>query len=632
MSISPNTLTEAPPAWQSALRAAYRAGHNFFIAAGGGALDYQAPLPGYGLRRHAAESFGTGAKRSMVIFYDLDQGLLLSPEDEKRLREILGSPAARKLLPPGAEAAPVPASLRLPPAAAFALLERLLQVAGQRPPQGTTKTDAELAAEYPYPSERVIVFIEKAHLIVPDVPPAQMAEGGRVLLAKLQNWSLEGTITQSPHIVVLITPEAQGIHASLRNNEARWMVLDAPLPDLETRTRFAQTLLTRPSVVKAHPDLSLTAPDLGSLTSGLSLRQLEDLFWRLEKSKRLTRSAVSAEAMDTMRQAFEGGVEPLEPGVPFALGARGMERQVEWATENIIEPLQSGDREGLAKGAILAGSTGLGKTHFVRMLVGATGLRGFQVKLEAVQSALVGSTEGRFTRILKMITSQAPCIAFFDELDQSDGAGRGNASGNPVAKNVFAILLKWLSDPATLEAGIVVLVATNRPDLLDPALKRRLGDTLPFIPYDWNGRAGVLTAQAQMQRGTISEEATTWLVDRTTLWSAADLEAIVTRALRRARREGRAEITLSDAEWAKARFRPVSLQPITPGGPPAVTYYTRLAIDGATDISVLPPPSEWVWENPPTDVTDPLGAAAAGIGIGRATTEGGTSTRDEREL
>jgi SpoVK/Ycf46/Vps4 family AAA+-type ATPase len=318
---------------------------------------------------------------------------------------------------------------------------------------------------------------------------------------------------------------------------------------------------------------------------------IEDIMLRAIVGNALTRDLILAMKTAYFAQEFEGGLTVVDPSFGFE-NTTGLDRVNEWAKEEIIQPMREARWPDVTPGALLCGSTGLGKTWWASALAYEAGVPMVRLDPERMQSSLVGSTEARIAKMLGVIEANWPCILFVDEVDQSDIAARGNESGNPVAKNMFAMFLRWMGRPE-IQGRIVVLMATNRPDLLDPAFVRRLGNVIPFVPYNEQGRAGVVRTQARIQGVGITDEAVTYLAAASRNYSGADLKLVVEKARKLARRAGHTGIELADAEQAFRVIRPVSLKPIDRNGTLAVNFYTTLALNAATDLSLVPDDSEW---------------------------------------
>lgn len=136
----------------------------------------------------------------------------------------------------------------------------------------------------------------------------------------------------------------------------------------------------------------------------------------------------------------------------------------------------------------------------------------------------------------------------------------------------------------TLRGKVIIFFASNRPDLIDPALLRlgRMDAIIPVLLPDADGRRGIILAQARSQSVVATDEAIAVMVEQSKDYSAADLAAVVTKARKLAMRDQRPQITRVDAEGALRYMRPQS--------PQLAERYTLLAVQACNDTELLPPP------------------------------------------
>jgi ATP-dependent 26S proteasome regulatory subunit len=179
------------------------------------------------------------------------------------------------------------------------------------------------------------------------------------------------------------------------------------------------------------------------------------------------------------------------------------------------------------KGVLLAGPPGTGKTTIARILANTAGLTFFSLQANEVVSKWVGESEKNLSRLFNTAVKHAPSLLFIDEVD-SIGAARSDARNHN--DNLLNHLLQ-LIDGIIQTAGVHVVAATNRPDLVDPALKRggRLNRTIEIPLPDFNARK--LLFQYYLSTLRLKEALNLDILAQVTHnKSAADIKAICNQA------------------------------------------------------------------------------------------------------
>ncbi len=206
----------------------------------------------------------------------------------------------------------------------------------------------------------------------------------------------------------------------------------------------------------------------------------------------------------------------------------------------------------IPKGALLVGPPGTGKTLLARAIAGEAGVPFFTISGSDFVEMFVGVGASRVRDMFDQAKKNAPCIVFIDEIDavgRSRGVGYGG--GNDEREQTLNQLLVEM-DGFEANEGIIIVAATNRPDVLDPALLRpgRFDRQVQVPNPDIKGREKILGVHAR--KVPLGADVDLRIIARGTPgFSGADLANLVNEAALMAARVGRRAVTMEDFENAK---------------------------------------------------------------------------------
>jgi len=209
----------------------------------------------------------------------------------------------------------------------------------------------------------------------------------------------------------------------------------------------------------------------------------------------------------------------------------------------------------IPKGILLVGPPGTGKTLLAKAIAGEAGVPFFSISGSDFVEMFVGVGAARVRDLFSQAKKNAPCIIFIDEIDavgRHRGAGLGG--GHDEREQTLNQLLVEM-DGFEGNEGIIVIAATNRPDILDPALLRpgRFDRQVVVPPPDVKGREKIL--EVHTKRIPLADDVDLAVLARSTPgFTGADLENLVNEAALIAARKGKNKVDMEDFEEAKDKI------------------------------------------------------------------------------
>ncbi len=405
-----------------------------------------------------------------------------------------------------------------------------------------------------------LLLVSDVEALAPREQPGPLSTVFRQLLAETVSAGVA---------VVCTTSRPEEVDPSLRAPDLLAVQLAVPLPDAAMR-REQLGVLTRGMPLAEDVRLDdvagrtpgFVAADLGALAREAGVRAA--LRQKEAESPTVTMADFEA-ALDVVRPTSMAE-STLEVAAVTLDDVGDMVEVKQTLTESVLWPLTYPDtfaRLGVSppRGVLLYGPPGCGKTYLVKAIAGTGRANVLSVKGAELLSKWVGDSERAVRELFRRAREAAPTLVFLDEVDAL-APTRGQATDGGTTDRVVAALLTELDGVEDLR-NVVVIGATNRPDLIDPALLRpgRLERLVYVPPPDAEARAAILRAAA---KSVPLDEA----VDLTELgaelvgFSAADCAALIREAALSAMRDSleASTVTAANVRTARDRVRP-SLDP-----------------------------------------------------------------------
>ncbi|MDO3684775.1 AAA family ATPase [Micromonospora sp. C28ISP2-4] len=370
--------------------------------------------------------------------------------------------------------------------------------------------------------------------------------------------------------VVCTSGRPEAVDPALRGPDLLALRITVPLPDAALR-REQLTVLTRE--VPLAGDVRLD--EVAARTPGFVAADLAALV--REAGVRAALRQKTAETPSVAMADFTAALEVVRPTTMSASTLElasvtlddvgGLHEVKQTLTESVLWPLTYPDtfaRLGVTppRGVLLYGPPGCGKTYLVTALAGSGRANVLSVKGAELLSKWVGESERAVRELFRRARQAAPTLVFLDEVDALAPV-RGQATDGGTTDRVVAALLTELDGVEALR-NVVVVGATNRPELVDPALLRpgRLERLVYVPPPDGPARTEILRASARNVplAPDVDLDALGGELDG---FSAADCAALIREAALAAMRESleASTVTAAHVEAARARVRP-SLDPV----------------------------------------------------------------------
>lgn len=408
-----------------------------------------------------------------------------------------------------------------------------------------------------------IIFIDELDAIAPKRSEVTGEVERRVVSQLLT--LMDGLKGRGQVVVIGATNRIEAVDPALRRPGRFDREIRIGVPDKNGRKEILQIHTRR---MPLAPDVNLdelaevthgfTGADIAALCREAAMNALRRFLPKID----LEKDVIPAEVLEQLKVGRDDFAEALKTIQPSALrevileipnvtwdmigGLEDVKQQLKEAVEWPLKYPEVFKRLGIRppRGILLYGPPGVGKTLLAKAVATESEANFISVKGPEVLSKWVGESERAVREIFRKARETAPCIIFFDELD-SIAPRRGLHTDAGVTDRIVNQLLTEMDGMQSLK-GVVVIGATNRPDILDPALLRpgRFDRVIFVPPPDYQARLQILkihTKEMPLAPDVNLEE----LARITDGYTGADLESVCREAALTAARENLQATTVS---------------------------------------------------------------------------------------
>jgi len=444
---------------------------------------------------------------------------------------------------------------------------------------GESESNLRRAFEEAEKNAPAIIFIDEVDAIAPKRDKTH-GEVERRIVSQLL--TLMDGLKQRAHIVVMAaTNRPNSIDAALRRFGRFDREIDIGIPDATGRLEILR-IHTKNMKLADDVDLEKVAQDshghvgadLAALCSEAALQQIRGKMDLIDMEE----ETIDAEVMDSLAVTMEDFKFAMGASNPSALretvvevpniswndigGLENVKTELQELVQYPVEHPEKFLKFGMtpSKGVLFYGPPGCGKTLLAKAIANECQANFISIKGPEMLTMWFGESEANVREVFDKARQAAPCVLFFDELDsiaKARGGSVGDAGG--AADRVINQILTEM-DGMNNKKNVFIIGATNRPDIIDPAILRpgRL-DQLIYIPLpDENSRMAIL--KANLRKSPLSPEIDLSAMAKVTKgFSGADLTEICQRACKMAIRESIMKDIQRTKEQAAAGVNPMDM-------------------------------------------------------------------------
>ena len=332
---------------------------------------------------------------------------------------------------------------------------------------------------------KMVLFVDHIEKIIPSGDIASLSMEERISLIWCCEWSVNAKISTVGSAILMIADNLADVSREILKSSFRIEPVLVELPGEQERREYIEFLLKDKNV---KTDISID--DFAKLSSGLSKKSIKDIKLKAEAEEvPVSFDFIKDKKHSVLQKEYGDVLEFIYPEIGFE-DIGGMDKAKNYLLKNIVQPIRKGDLRRVPMGILLCGPSGTGKTLLVNALAKSSGFNCVKIDMSRILGQYVGESEKNFKKCLLGAQSQQPVIVFVDEIDTAFRRGESGDSG--VSRNIFSEFLQFTGNTNN-RGKVVFIAATNRPDLIDAALKRagRFDKKIPILLPEADERAEI---------------------------------------------------------------------------------------------------------------------------------------------
>lgn len=488
--------------------------------------------------RYIYEEFIKQRNFSIIAFYDISRGLTFFDAGMEKEFNIITSNEAENLM-------------NAMPSRLFPFIDKALK------------------------NTKMVLFIDHVEKMIPSGDIASMTLEERIALIWICEWSASSRISAVGSAILMLADNLADVSREILKSSYRIEPILVGLPDEDQRKEYIEYLL-KDGDIKTN----LTPEEFAKLSSGLSKKSIKDIKLKSEAEDiPISFDFIKEKKHSVLQKEYGDVLEFIYPELGFE-NIGGMDKAKNYLLNNIVKPIMQGDLRRVPMGILLCGPSGTGKTLLVNALAKTSGFNCVKIDMSRILGQYVGESEKNFKKCLLGAQSQQPVIVFVDEIDTA--FKRGDSGDSGVSRNIFSEFLQFTGNTNN-RGKVIFIAATNRPDLIDPALKRagRFDKKIPILLPDAAERAEIFKIIIDKYGFESDIDDFMAFAEETEDYTGAEIETVVRKAYELANEDDTKGNVLTAEIMSEAinRCRPSTQQ---------IQFMTMLAIEECDDKDLLP--------------------------------------------